>query len=94
MSSASLPEQLLLARADAVGGERRLQLRSRGLQFLARIGEQERDDFQRRVHQTCSLKMSVGVCTVLRFLAPKRSASDVPPEQPLPKEKPQEPRTS
>ena len=88
-------EKSLLALADSrVVGKRRLQLRHCLKQLLSRIREEERDHFQRNVHRRAPQKTSVGVCTVFLRLAPNRSTVELPPEQPLPKEKPQEPRTS
>ena len=84
--------------ADAGGklfpGQCFFQFLAAELQLCGRIGKQQRNDFQGLVHYTCSRKISVGVWTTFWRLEPNRSSVDVPPEQPLPKVKPQEPRTS
>ncbi len=74
--------------------QRRFQFRLPGLQFGRGIGQQQRKNLQGLVHHACSRKISVGVWTTFRRFAPNRSSVDVPPEQPLPKLNPQDPRTS
>ena len=70
------------------------QLGQGRMDFLCRIGQQDGGCFECRDHQVNSLNRSVGVCVVRVFLPPNRSLSASPVEQPLPKEKPQEPRRS
>src|SRR3569623_1509680 len=57
-------------------------------QLLRRICEQRRQRLERPVHHATSIGF------LARFGVPNRLVSVVPPEQPFPKEKPQEPRRS
>ena len=85
-----LHDEPLIPAERGVGRDRIPELAGSGLDLLVGIAEQDRQDLEDRVHQNTS----VGVCTVFLRLAPNRSGEEVPPEQPLPKEKPQEPRVS
>ena len=73
----------------AFGVERRPHLRDRRLQLGRGIGEQGREHLQGLAHHATS----IGVLA-LRFGAPNRLVSVRPSEQPLPNEKPHEPRRS
>ena len=70
------------------GGDRFADFASRLLQFGRRIGQQCRERLEGLDHHTTS----IGV--LARLGVPNRLVSVVPPEQPLPNEKPQEPRRS
>ena len=77
------------ARRDHLPGIDRLaDLAGRLLQLDGRIGQQYRERLQGLDHHTTS----IGV--LARLGVPNRLVSVVPPEQPLPNEKPQEPRRS
>ncbi len=66
--------------------ERFAKFRARGHKRLVGIANQRRQNFERLSHHANSTG-------VLRFFgAPNKFGSDVPPVQPLPKEKPQPPR--
>ena len=75
---------------QAVLGQQRRKYRRGLLNSLVRIAQQRGEDTQGRVHQNTS----EGVWSFLRAGAPNRLAPLVPPEQPLPSEKPQPPRSS
>ncbi len=75
-------------RRDAFLVQSIMKLAGRRDQFLGRIEQQGRQDAKReRAHHA----ISIGV---FFFGEPKRLTSVSPPEQPLPNEKPQEPRMS
>ena len=71
-----------------VGFERFADLAGGQFQFLGRVSQQRGQCLEGPVHHTTS----IGVFA--RFGVPNRLVSLTPPEQPLPNEKPQEPRRS
>ena len=77
-------------RQAALAIEGSAHLRDRRLQLRRRVGEQSGENLERPPHEM----NSVGVRTVFLRGAPNRLVSVRPSEQPLPNEKPHEPRSS